>query len=106
MQSPLPNLLRWLDALDQIGPATNRQLSTFLGCGTPNTYRWMSLLKKWGLVHSYTEKNFAFARRPHIYGLTVAGARYLAAVRQCEAILRDPDRSESLRLRHTPAGES
>ena len=91
-QSSLPNLLRWLEALDQIGPATNRQLSTLLGCSEASAWHRMSLLKKWGLVHSYTEKS-AFGRHPHIYGLTVAGVRYLEAVRQCDAILRDPDRS-------------
>ena len=92
MQSPLSNLLRWLEALDQIAPATSRQLSTLLGCGESSAWHWMSLLKKWGLVHSYTEKS-AFGRCPNIYGLTVAGVRYLEALRQCDAILRDPDRS-------------
>ena len=93
MQSPLPNFLRWLEALDQIAPATNRQLSTLLCCGETTPHHWMSLLKKWGLVHSYTETKHTSGRCSQIYGLTVGGVRYLEAVRQCDAILRDPDRS-------------
>ena len=93
MESPLPNFLRWLEALDQIAPATNRQLSTLLRCGETTPHHWMSQLKKWGLVHSYTEKKHTSGRCPQIYGLTVAGVRYLEAVRQCDAILRNPDRS-------------
>ena len=85
--------MRFLEALDQIVPATNRQLSTVLRCSETNSRRAMSLLKKRGLAHSYTEKTYSFGRRPKIYGLTVAGVRYLEAVRQCDAILRDPDRS-------------
>ena len=54
----------------------------------------MSLLKERGLVYSYTEKTpRTTGRRPAIYGLTVAGVRYLEAVRQCDAILRNADRS-------------
>lgn len=60
MMQSLLDSLPWLEALDQIGPATNRQLSTVA---------------------------------PQIYNLTVAGVRYLEALRQCDAILRDPDRS-------------